>query len=109
MRFLVDNQLPSALARFLDAEGWEALHVRDLAMAETSDHVIWDYAKNHDYTIVSKDEDFLYLSSMNVNGPALVWVRLGNCRREVLLGAFKNVLPQLIENLQAGRKVVEIR
>ena len=47
MKFLVDNQLPSALARFLDAAGLEALHVRDLAMEETSDHAIWVYAKKY--------------------------------------------------------------
>lgn len=109
MKFLVDNQLPIALARFLGATFSESLHVRDLAMDETSDHAIWTYAKSHGYTIISKDEDFLYLSSMDSDGPAFVWVRLGNCRKEALFAAFKNLLPQLIENLQAGMKVVEIR
>jgi predicted nuclease of predicted toxin-antitoxin system len=83
--------------------------VRDLAMDETSDHIIWAYAKSNGYTIISKDEDFLYLASMDADSPSFVWVRLGNCRKEALLAAFKKVLPELIENLQAGRKVVEIR
>ncbi len=109
MKFLVDNQLPTALARFLSAEGLEAVHVRDLAMDETSDHDIWDYARSEGLTVISKDDDFVYLANMGSGNPALVWVRLGNCRREALLEAFRKVLPELVKTLEAGASLVEIR
>lgn len=37
MRFLVDAQLPPALARWLTAKGYEAEHVADVGMASSSD------------------------------------------------------------------------
>ena len=44
MRFLVDNQLPVALARFLTSAGSESLHVIDVGLAQASDSEIWRYA-----------------------------------------------------------------
>lgn len=58
MRLLVDNQLPVALARFIAGRGIECLHVRDVELDSSSDEVIWLYAKENNYTVVSKDDDF---------------------------------------------------
>ncbi len=42
MKFLVDNQLPSALARFIAQDlGAESLHVADVDMQESSDAEVW--------------------------------------------------------------------
>jgi predicted nuclease of predicted toxin-antitoxin system len=108
MRFLVDNQLPAALARFLDANGIEALHVLDIGLDTATDREIWAYAKMHRFTVISKDDDFFHLATMDSSGPALIWVRFGNCRKAVLLAKFKDFLPQLIEMLRTGQKVIEI-
>jgi hypothetical protein len=35
MRFIVDNQLPTALARWLSARGGDAVHVLDIAFASS--------------------------------------------------------------------------
>ena len=43
------------------------------------DGIVWEYAKVHGLTIVSKDADF-YERSMRVGAPPkVIWVRLGNC------------------------------
>jgi len=39
----------------------------------------------------------------------VVWVRLGNCRKTVLLEAFSRILPALRSKLAAGDAVIEIR
>jgi predicted nuclease of predicted toxin-antitoxin system len=44
MRFLVDAQLPPALARILSAKGFEAEHVYDVQLGTAQDSAIWDYA-----------------------------------------------------------------
>ncbi|WP_280402174.1 DUF5615 family PIN-like protein [Nocardia carnea] len=44
MKFLVDAQLPSALARAIAAEGFEAVHVSDIAMIVASDREVWQAA-----------------------------------------------------------------
>lgn len=109
MKFLIDNQLPLALSRFLQAQGLETRHVMDLGLDEASDIEIWRHAETEGYVIVSKDEDFLHLANRDVGGPPVVWVRLGNCRTVPLLDAFARILPDILNALQSGQKVVEIR
>jgi predicted nuclease of predicted toxin-antitoxin system len=107
--FLVDNQLPQALARFLVSHGHQAEHVLDLAMDEADDRVIWDYAGKNGSAIVTKDEDFISLSLQTGAKNQVVWVRLGNCRTPALLAAFETALPKLTQALRQGDRVVELR
>ena len=109
MKFLIDNQLPIALARFLESKGFDSIHVVDIHLDEASDIDIWEYAKQHDCVIVSKDVDFLQLS-LSTSGkiPTVVWVRLGNCRKVELIAAFEKILPDLAEVLKT-QKIIEIR
>ena len=105
---LVDNQLPLALSRFLEAQGFESRHVLELGFDEATDREIWQYAQTHDCAVVSKDEDFVYLAQAESEGPQVVWVRLGNCRKAVLLEAFEKLLPVLREALSDGQRIIEI-
>jgi predicted nuclease of predicted toxin-antitoxin system len=58
VRFLVDAQLPPALARRLAAWGHVAEHVADVGMATAPDHRVREYAAEVGAAIVTKDEDF---------------------------------------------------
>jgi predicted nuclease of predicted toxin-antitoxin system len=81
VKFLVDNQLPPALARFISENlGVEAVHVTDIGLRNETDSDIWQYASEKGLVVISKDDDFVTLYS---KAPAarLLWVRLGNCRR----------------------------
>lgn len=109
MKFLIDNQLPAAFARFLTAHGHDAQHVLDLKMDETDDCDIWQFATSQDCVVVSKDEDFLHFATRPDATTALVWVRLPNCRKQALLAAFERALPAVITALEAGNRVVEVR
>ena len=60
--------------------------------------------------IVTKDEDFQILANRQGSiPPQVVWVRLGNCRKAILLDAFSRITPSLRDLLAAGNAVVEIR
>ncbi|WP_416309564.1 DUF5615 family PIN-like protein [Spirulina sp. 06S082] len=48
-------------------------------MKATIDPYVWDYAKENDLIIVSKDADMHDLSLVLGNPPKVIWVRLGNC------------------------------
>lgn len=110
MTLLVDNQLPLALARYLAANGWTCAHVQDVDLAMADDRTIWQYAKERNLTIITKDEDFQALANRQRSiPPQVVWVRLGNCRKAALLEAFARVLPALRETLAQGDAVIEIR
>ena len=109
MKFLVDNQLPAALARWLAARGLDACHVSDVGLEEASDQCIWDYAVAQGRALVSKDEDFLHLATRSEFSAPLIWVRLGNCRKQALLAAFDALLLHLLTALAEGKRVVELR
>jgi predicted nuclease of predicted toxin-antitoxin system len=109
VKFLVDHQLPVALARSIARQGHQAEHVRDLGLAEADDRVIWQHADAHGLAIVSKDEDFTFLAATFVGSGKLVWVRMGNCRKQVLLEAFRLKLPRIVSELEAGSQIVELR
>jgi predicted nuclease of predicted toxin-antitoxin system len=108
MRFLVDAQLPPALARWLAAKGHAAEHVGDKGMEAASDAAIWDYAVRETAVIITKDEDFAQRKVLADNGPVVVWIRLPNTRRRDLLAWFERVLPDILSALERGETLIEV-
>jgi predicted nuclease of predicted toxin-antitoxin system len=60
-------------------------HVKELNMETSSDSVIWEYAKSHNFTIVSKDSDFHQRSFLYGPPPKVIWIQTGNCPTEDIL------------------------
>jgi predicted nuclease of predicted toxin-antitoxin system len=108
MRFLVDAQLPPALARWLAANGHEAEHVSDRRMEAAPDAAIWDYALHSSAVIITKDEDFAQRKVLTDKGPIVVWVRSPNTRRRDLLAWFETVLPDILSALDRGDTLIEV-
>jgi predicted nuclease of predicted toxin-antitoxin system len=48
-------------------------------MGEAADAVIWRFAAEEGFTIVSKDADFRQRSFAYGHPPKVIWIRLGNC------------------------------
>jgi predicted nuclease of predicted toxin-antitoxin system len=79
VKLLFDENLSHKLAFLLADIFPHSVHVRDIGLKATSDPLVWDYAKDNDFMIVSKDADMHDLSLVFGNPPKVVWVRLGNC------------------------------
>lgn len=110
MRLLVDAQLPPALARCLSAHDHPSDHVVDLGMDAAADRVIWQWAERERAVIVTKDEDFaIWRIAHNSDAPQVVWLRLGNTRRSELLDRMEILLPRLVDSLERGESLIEIR
>ena len=109
MRFLVDTQLPSALAQWLRDKGHQAEHVLDVHLAQSKDTPIWRYAELHGAVIVTKDEDFAEWVRRRRPGPAVVWLRIGNSSARNLLIWLEPLLPLIIEKLGQHNRLVEVR
>ena len=108
MRFLVDAQLPPALARQIGSSGHEVTHVAEVGLLTASDRQIWSHATATDAVLITKDEDFVTMRALNAVGPAIVWVRTGNVLKRVLLHRFASVFPAVLSALQRGDTIVEI-
>ena len=109
MRFLVDNQLPLALAQCLRAHGYDCSHVFEAGLEFADDLTIWKRCLAERRIVISKDEDFVYLANRPGDTGLVIWVRLGNCRNPVLLHAFDDAVPNLDAAFRAGERIVEIR
>jgi len=59
LNFLIDAQLPPALARWIQNHGHGAVHVFEMGSQAASDSAIWEHARKTSAVIISKDEDFV--------------------------------------------------
>lgn len=106
MRFLVDNQLPPGLVRFLNQNGHDALHVCEVGLHTAHDHALWAWAVHERRVLISKDQDFVPIAHQTGAAGQFLWVRLGNCRLQPLIEAFDRTLPGVIAALQTEQRVV---
>lgn len=110
MRFLVDAQLPPALVQLLREHDHEAEHVTEIGPPDASDRAIWRYALEQGAVIVTKDEDFADMVAIGGREcPAVVWVRVGNTRRAALLAWFELLIDRIVEMVDSGDRLIELR
>ena len=109
MRFIVDAQLPPALARSMAAAGLQAEHVVDVGLRDSEDSAIWHYAVEQHAVLVTKDEDFPRRLQQSKNGPTILWLRIGNTSRRALLQWFEPLIPQIVQMLGTGERLIELR
>jgi predicted nuclease of predicted toxin-antitoxin system len=109
MNLLVDNQLPQALAAYFRHRGDKCEHVLDIGLGSAGDTEVWDHAMKLGQIVVSKDEDFVTLANRPGDQGRLIWVRLGNCRNAALFAAFDQAYDGVVQALDAGTRIIEVR
>lgn len=79
MKLLFDENLsPRLVGRLADIYP-ESVHVRDVALQNVADELLWQYAQKNGLIIVSKDSDFHHRSLLFGFPPKVIWIRRGNC------------------------------
>jgi predicted nuclease of predicted toxin-antitoxin system len=109
MRFLIDAQLPPALAKWLGEHGLAAKPVRELGLRDSDDGSIWNFVADGDWVVLTKDEDFVARCIGDAAAPAVVWLRIGNCTNRVLFTWLEPLLPEITRRLRDGEKIIEVR
>jgi len=79
VKLLFDENLSPRLPRVLADLFPDSTHVHECGLETADDSAIWCYAKDHGFTIVSKDSDFQDRSVLHGHPPKFVWVRAENC------------------------------
>lgn len=109
MNFLVDAQLPPALALWLIQQGHTAAHVGDLGLCEAEDNEIWNHALSAGAIIVTKAEDFAERTTRTTSGPVIVWLRIGNASNRALMLWLFPRWGEITLLLDAGNRLIEVR
>ena len=78
MKLLFDQNISYKLVKSLKYLFPGSNHVRLLSLESCSDKQIWEYAKKHDFIIVTQDSDFNERSLLLGYPPKIIWLRIGN-------------------------------
>jgi predicted nuclease of predicted toxin-antitoxin system len=79
VKLLFDENLSPKLVANLGDVFPDSAHVHHVGLGTVPDREVWDYARVHGYTLVSKDSDFHELSLLHGYPPKVVWIKRGNC------------------------------
>lgn len=78
MKLLLDENLSHRLVARLEAAFPGTVSVDYIGLRNQPDTAIWDYAAEHGFAIVSKDEDLRQLSFFRGHPPKVIWLAVGN-------------------------------
>lgn len=78
MKLLFDENVSPKLPGLLGVEYPGSAHVYGIGLQGAPDRRIWDHAREHGFTIVSKDDDFRQRSFVQGAPPKVVWLEVGN-------------------------------
>ena len=90
MKLLLDENLSPRLMELLSDVYPGSEHVEALGLGGAADSKVWWYAKEHGFTIVSKDSDFADISVLEGAPPKVIWVRLGSCTTQTVEFLLRN-------------------
>jgi predicted nuclease of predicted toxin-antitoxin system len=79
LKLLVDENLAPRLAGDLADLFPGSIHVSAAGLGSTPDAVLWEYAKAHGFTLLTKDKDFVSLSITWGAPPKVIILQTGNC------------------------------
>ena len=83
------------------------MHDCDLGAVE--DALVWTYARENGFTIVTKDSDFEQRAVLFGAPPKIIWLRTGNCATEHLVALLAAHTPQIEEfDTSPGDVVLEL-
>lgn len=109
MKLLFDHNFsPKLIKRLADVYPLSQ-HVSEVGMADALDKVVWNYARQHDFIIVTKDADFNEYQLIAGFPPKVIWIRRGNCSTntiETILRQNLEAVETLTEDAQTGLLVL---
>lgn len=109
MKLLLDENLSRRLIPFLQADFPDSTQVALLGLEKTTDREIWQFAKNNDYVIVTKDSDFHELSILYGAPPKIIWLKTGNQSKASTLNALISSRDTIAKAFaEEGKACVEI-
>ena len=96
-RLLFDHNLsPKLVSRLANIYPGSA-HVSYFGLDRVSDKEVWEYAREHDHVIVTKDADFGDFSVIWGIPPQIIWIRRGNCSTNDIESILRDNFATIIE------------
>jgi len=103
LKYLIDANLPYYFSLWASEE---YVHVKDID-DQWTDTQIWEYAKEHCLTIVTKDTDFSDRMILSEPPPRVIHIKLGNMKMKTFHTILSNVWGEVCE-LSTQYKLVRV-
>jgi predicted nuclease of predicted toxin-antitoxin system len=88
-KLLFDQNLSYRIIKQIKHLFPDSNHVRLLNLDKTDDIGIWQYAKDHNFHIVSKDTDFIDINILEGFPPKVIWINTGNVSTDAIIALIK--------------------
>lgn len=105
VKLLFDQNLSPKLVNNLADIYPKSNHLDLLGLGTADDVIVWKYAEQNGFIVVTKDADFADLSVLFGFPPKVIWIRRGNCSTkdiEEILRDYKTEIEDLEINLTSG-------
>ena len=79
MKLLFDENLSDRIVQRVEDLYPGSAHVKSYNLTRADDGLIWSFASQHSFVIVSKDADFHQRSLVFGHPPKFIFLRVGNC------------------------------
>ena len=89
MKLLFDQNHSFKLCRQLADLVPDSSQVRLFGLAEADDRVVWDYAKENGFFLVTQDSDYADMAALYGAPPKVIWLRCGNQPTTEILGLLR--------------------
>ncbi|HRN46538.1 MAG TPA: DUF5615 family PIN-like protein [Niabella sp.] len=83
--FLIDENLSKRLIKGLLKDYPGSLHVTNIQLGGNSDWAVWNYAKESDLCILTKDRDFYSMSILLGCPPKVIRLNCGNATTDSII------------------------
>ncbi len=98
MKYLIDAQITFRLAKFLQLEGIDAIHVLQLPSKDkTSDHEIVRIADTQNRIVITKDKDFVNSFYIKRKPNKLLYISCGNLTNKELFALIEANIKKISE------------
>lgn len=105
MKLLFDQNISFRILKKLTEAYSGSSHVKTEGLMNASDIEVWEYAKRHQFIIVTQDSDFNDLYLMKGFPPKILWFQTGNLRTDelaLILEIRQNDILDFISNNELG-------
>jgi predicted nuclease of predicted toxin-antitoxin system len=95
LKLLLDQNLSFRLLEKLEPAYPGSTQVKFVDLDQADDLSVWRYARDNNFTVVTKDSDFHEYSLIYGNPPKVIWLKCGNKPKWYVLGLLLNNRDQI--------------
>ena len=90
MKLLLDQNLSRRIPSLIHDLFPASDHVRNLGLDRVTDEKVWSFARDHGFSIISKDSDFHQMSLLKGFPPKVIFLKVGNCSTELIISLLRS-------------------